>query len=279
VTDDASESVRMEKIDDASVDRVEEAVAPSSDVEEQPGAEAEPPSAAADATSGEVEAAPSTDLATIETADEVVPALAAEAPRSPGRERSSRARATTRLGGSFSEAVVYTKILHGGRTRRGTAVPYLGHLLATAALVLEDGGSEAEAIAALLHDAVEDGIPGTADAIRAQFGTEVADIVLGCTDPDVPGGFRVAKVEHLRELERGSTSVRRVALAEKLDNARALLRDLERYGADTWKRMEVDRDEMLWYLRSLVAVFDRAFPSVLADELRRVVEQIEAHAA
>ena len=99
-------------------------------------------------------------------------------------------------------------------------MPYLSHLLATAALVLEDGGTEAEAIAALLHDAVEDGAPGTADTIRSRFGAEVADIVVGCTDPEVAGGFREAKTAHLRELESGSTSMRRVALAEKLDNAR-----------------------------------------------------------
>jgi (p)ppGpp synthase/HD superfamily hydrolase len=141
--------------------------------------------------------------------------------------------------------------------------------------VLEDGGSEVEAIAALLHDAVEDGTPDMADTIRRRFGDAVAEIVIGCTDPVVQDSFRDSKEEHFRRLEGGSTSVRRVALAEKLDNARALRRDLERYGDDTWKRMDVEREDLLWYLRNLVALFRRTFPSVLATEFAREVEQIE----
>jgi hypothetical protein len=201
------------------------------------------------------------------------------APATPARNGSAGPRrnapAAVRLGGDFSEALVMAKLTHDGRTRRGTAVSYMGHLLGTVALVLEDGGSETEAIAALLHDAVEDGAPGVAETIRARFGDAVAGIVLGCTDPVVEGSFRDAKIEHLRRLEDGSASVRRVALAEKLDNARALLRDLERYGADTWRRMDVDADETLWYLCNLVSLFRRTFPSVLVDEFDRTVGRIE----
>ncbi|MCK9250712.1 MAG: HD domain-containing protein [Solirubrobacteraceae bacterium] len=191
------------------------------------------------------------------------------------RDRSKRPVDSTLIGGSFTEALVYAKLQHQGRTRRGTAIPYLGHLLATAALVLEDGGTENEAIAALLHDAVEDGLPDTAEAIRRQFGDAVASVVIGCTDPVEFVDFRARKSEHLRLIEAGSTSVRRVALAEKLDNARALLRDLRRYGSATWDRMGIERDEMLWYLRELVTLFARSFPSVLAEELRRTVDEIE----
>jgi hypothetical protein len=230
--------------------------------------------ASTDSDTAEEHAAPA-------ASESAIPAAAADLPaaaRHFTRERTVAPRVHTTLGGAFSEAVVYAKVLHDGATRRGTAVPYLSHLLATAALVLEDGGTETEAIAALLHDAVEDGAPGTADVIRTRFGVEVADIVIGCSDPEVPGGFREAKTAHLGELERGSTSMRRVALAEKLDNARALLSDLERYGAATWSRMNVERDDMLWYLESLVALFDRTFPSVLAGELRRVLTRIEEQA-
>ena len=180
-----------------------------------------------------------------------------------------------RLGGDFSEALVMAKLAHDGRTRRGTAVSYMGHLLGTTALVLEDGGTEAEAVAALLHDAVEDGSPDVEKSIRARFGETVASIVLGCTDPVVNGSFRDGKIEHLRRLEDASASVRRVALAEKLDNAQALRRDLERYGQETWRRMKVDQDDHLWYLRNLVTLFRRAFPSVLAVEFERTVQRIE----
>ncbi|WP_022926732.1 HD domain-containing protein [Patulibacter americanus] len=196
-------------------------------------------------------------------------------PRVGERDRPVRPADAVTLGGSFSEALVFAKIQHGDQTRRGTPIPYLGHLLATSALVLEDGGTELEAIAALLHDAVEDGGPDTAETIRRQFGEAVATTVIGCTDPVGLDSFRATKLEHLRLLELGSTSVRRVALAEKLDNARTLLRDLHRYGATTWTRMGVEQADLHWYMRELVTLFERTFPSVLAQELRRTVEEIE----
>lgn len=201
-------------------------------------------------------------------------------PRAPGAEpqgpRPARVRsAAPRLTGEFSDALVVANLVHEGSNRRGTAIPYVGHLLGVAALVLEDGGNETEAIAAVLHDAVEDGPAGMAETIRRRFGDAVADIVIACTDPVVPNSFRASKEEHFKQLERGSTSVRRVALAEKLDNARALRRDLERYGHETWGRLEVEQEESLWYLRSLVALFRLTFPSVLAEEFARVVDHIE----
>jgi hypothetical protein len=197
-----------------------------------------------------------------------------EPPR-PSEARRVRAQTTPiRLSGDFSEALVLAKVVHGGARRSGTAIPYLSHLLGTVALVLEDGGTETEAVAALLHDAVEDGPPGILDTIRSRFGPTVATIVFECADPD-EGSFRERKLEHIRRLEAGSGSARRVALAEKLDNARALLRDLERYGPDAWKAMDVDQDELLWYMRALVALFARSFPSVLSNELERAVERIE----
>ena len=195
----------------------------------------------------------------------------------PVARRPAPTQATApRLSGDFSEALVVAKMVHDGCARRGTAVPYMSHLLGTVALVLEDGGTESEAIAALLHDAVEDGSPDVAETIRRRFGDAIADAVEACTDPTEPAGFRERKEEHFRKLERGSTSARRVALAEKLDNARALLRDLERYGADTWSRMEVEQETLLWYYEQLVDLFKQSFPSVLAGELERVVARIQA---
>jgi DNA helicase IV len=181
---------------------------------------------------------------------------------------------SVRLGGDFSEALVLAKLTHGDARRAGTAIPYLSHLLGTTALVLEDGGTEIEAVAALLHDAVEDGPPGIDDTIRRRFGPAVADVVIECTDP-TEGSFRERKEEHIRRLEAGSGSARRVALAEKLDNARGILRDLERYGPEVWKVTGVEKEEHLWYLRALVVLFGRAFPSVLATEFERAVDRIE----
>lgn len=197
-------------------------------------------------------------------------------PTKPVRARGPLKSDVPRIGGDFAEALALAQFTHGGAARRGTAVPYVGHLLGTVALVLEDGGSEAEAIAAMLHDAVEDGHADIASIIQQRFGDVVAAIVLGCTDPDGPElSFREMKLRHIAQLEAGSASVRRVALAEKLDNARALARDLERYGNDVWRRMGVDQQDLLWYYENLVALFRRSFPSVLSKEFERTVDQIK----
>lgn len=131
----------------------------------------------------------------------------------------------------FGEALALALDLHRPHLRKSTTVPYFSHLMSVAALVLEDGGSEDEAIAALLHDALEDcGDQITADEIERRFGSHVRLIVEGCTDtpPDFSGGekpaWRPRKERYLERL-RESDEVNRVSLADKLHNARSILRD------------------------------------------------------
>jgi (p)ppGpp synthase/HD superfamily hydrolase len=171
---------------------------------------------------------------------------------------------------------VHAKFLHSGQCRRGTQIPYLAHLQAVAALVLEDGGSEDEAIAALLHDGVEDHGPDVLDRIATQFGLGVARIVLTCTDPEVEPGmsWRDRKLEHLRDLESAGPEVRRVALAEKLDNARALLRDYRRVGERLWLHMNVDPEDLLWYQEGLADLFVTERPGDMASELQVAVNRL-----
>jgi hypothetical protein len=182
------------------------------------------------------------------------------------------------LGGSFSEALVFAKLKHGGQPRRGTAVPYLSHLLAVCALVLDDGGSEEEAVAALLHDAAED--HGGAEAIEeiaARFGEPVAGIVALCTDPiDVGDEWRAIKQAHLDILQTAPASVRRVSLAEKLDNARTIVRTLRELGEEMWPRMRVRSDDLLWYYGELSDLFTRQHPGAMATELAAQVEEMQA---
>jgi (p)ppGpp synthase/HD superfamily hydrolase len=160
--------------------------------------------------------------------------------------------------------------------RRGSRVPYLAHLQSVASLVLEDGGSEDEAIAALLHDAVEDHGMDVLDRIAVQFGTTVASIVAGCTDPpDGPDeSWRDRKRAHLRDLEGAGAQVRRVALAEKLDNARSLLRDYRHLGDRIWGQMDVQAEDLLWYVSELADLFVTERPGDMAWELRRTVDDL-----
>ena len=206
------------------------------------------------------------------------PSEPAEVPEVPEVPEVLSSPAGTVLGARYTEALMQAKFLHANQQRRGTSVPYFAHLQAVAALVLEDGGTEDEAIAALLHDAVEDygANSNLLERIVDQFGMNVGRIVIGCTDPDVDEGasWRDRKVEHLRELESAGPEVRRVALAEKLDNARAMLRDYRRVGDRLWTRMGVDPDELLWYVSELADLFVTERPGDMAWEFQRTVETL-----
>lgn len=182
------------------------------------------------------------------------------------------------LGERFDEALATAAELHRRQTRKDSGVPYVSHLLAVAALVLEDGGSENEAIAGLLHDAVEDqGGLETLERIRRQFGDEVAELVLALSDtvesPKPP--WRERKVEHLAHLEDAPYPVLRVAAADKLHNARALLGDYVRHGEAVWDRFNAPAPDQLWYYRSLADLFARRLGGLLSGELSRVVGDLE----
>lgn len=174
----------------------------------------------------------------------------------------------------FEAALTYAFRLHARQKRKVANTPYVSHLLAVAALVLEDGGDEDQAIAALLHDAVEDqgGIP-TLEAIRARFGERVADIVDGCTDsygkPKPP--WRERKSQYIEKARTIGMDVRRVSLADKVHNARTIVASLRQYGSDTWKWFNGGKTGTLWYYDELLKVFQQTGDGFLTDELERWV--------
>ncbi len=187
----------------------------------------------------------------------------------------------------FDQALAYASQLHRHQQRKGSGVPYISHLLAVASLVIESGGNEDEAIAALLHDAVEDqgGVPVLEDIAR-RFGPEVAEIVRGCTDsfvdqraePKAP--WRDRKEQYLAHLAETNTSGRLVSCADKLHNARCLVADLRGEGATTWHRFTAGREGTLWYYRSVVDAFKaHGAPAQLLLELCELVDQMHHLAA
>ena len=178
----------------------------------------------------------------------------------------------------FDEAILYASRLHSGQVRKKSGTPYIAHLLAVTALVLEDGGDEDQAIAALLHDAAEDqGGRETLEEIERRFGERVAMIVDGCTDtyltPKPP--WRERKEGYLQHLRTAAPEVRRVSLADKLHNARSILTDLVVSGNDVWARFNGGKQGTMWYYQSLVQVFQELDSSPMVVELARVVERIE----
>lgn len=185
------------------------------------------------------------------------------------------------IGDRFASAVATAVELHGGQARKGGTVPYLSHLLAVASLVMEDGGDEDEIIAALLHDAAEDaGGRETLEQIRGYFGDRVALIVAGCSDA-MPGSGKVKepwesrKASFIAELPAADASVLRVALADKLHNARTLLMDLRADGDDVWNRFNAPPNRQAWYHGELLRIFEQRLPgSIHLPELREVVARL-----
>jgi (p)ppGpp synthase/HD superfamily hydrolase len=183
----------------------------------------------------------------------------------------------------FGQALLYAFQLHQQQQRKGSQTPYIAHLLGVASLVLEDGGTEDEAIAALLHDAAEDqGGKTTLEQIRWRFGEHVANIVDGCTDtyetPKPP--WRPRKDDYLTHLRTASPSVWRVSLADKLHNARSILVDLRSQGRQVWQRFNGGEAGSLWYYRNLVQIFQELYRSGVVRSpmvalLDEVVTQIE----
>lgn len=190
------------------------------------------------------------------------------------------------LGPRFDEAVSYVSILHGDHVRKGSGgVPYMAHLLGVAALVLEDGGGEDEAIAALLHDAVEDrGGAARLEDIRLRFGDRVAEIVRGCSDAIREPGTAKAdwwlrKCTHLDHLAHADGDLARpllrVSMADKLSNLRATVRDAGMRGAPFWVVFRQGAASQLWYYGRMIEIFRARCPeSSMLAELELLLVQL-----
>jgi (p)ppGpp synthase/HD superfamily hydrolase len=184
-----------------------------------------------------------------------------------------------KLSRQFEKALVYATRAHGDQTRKKTGIPYIAHILGVTAIAMEYGANETEAIAALLHDAVEDcGGERRLRDIEKKFGKGVAKIVDGCTDtyetPKPP--WRERKEAYLAHLKDSNSTTRLVSASDKLHNTRAILAELRRHGLEVFGRFSGKKDGTLWYYRTLVTAFrEHRDHGDLVDELDRVVTQIE----
>jgi len=189
----------------------------------------------------------------------------------------------------FDRALLYATHVHGGQVRKGTSTPYVAHLLAVAATVLEYGGDEDLAVAALLHDSVEDqGGAARLDDIRNRFGEPVARIVEACSDSlanTAKGEPKADSLErkkaYIAKLRRADEDILWVSLADKVHNARTILRDLRKpdIGEKVWARFNVSTKQTLWYYRSLADIFCERLSNQLSNELHEIVEVLEGEVA
>ncbi len=186
----------------------------------------------------------------------------------------------------FQEAIGLAADLHADQVRKGTDIPYIGHLLSVAGLVLEFGGDEPQAIAAVLHDLVEDQAHklGGADSAYAEidtrFGPEARRIVACCTDAEGDGtGIKppwkqrkIAYIDHIQKID-GRAAL--VSICDKIHNARSISSDLRHVGLSAFDRFSADRDSVLWYYRSLADAFLTYHASPAATEFAHVVDELE----
>jgi (p)ppGpp synthase/HD superfamily hydrolase len=187
-------------------------------------------------------------------------------------------RSAVKLGPRFRRAFLFAADKHARQTRKASTIPYISHLMGVASLVLEFGGDEDMAIAALLHDVVEDcgGAPMLTE-VRRRFGKRVAKIVDGCTDSDTnpKPPWRERKETYIRHLRRADAETRLVSAADKLNNVRSILSDYREVGETIWARFHGGRDGSLWYYRALLEEFLHK-PNRLIREFELAVRELEA---
>jgi (p)ppGpp synthase/HD superfamily hydrolase len=183
-----------------------------------------------------------------------------------------------KLGPRFRRAFEFAAEKHRGQARKASTIPYIAHLMGVASLVLEFGGDEDLAIAALLHDVVEDcgGEPMLRE-VKRRFGAHVAKIVDGCTDtyeiPKPP--WRERKENYIRHLKTVDAGTRLVSAADKLNNVRSILADYREVGEVVWERFNGGREGTLWYYRTLLDEFRRTKSNRLVREFGLAVRELE----
>ena len=176
--------------------------------------------------------------------------------------------------------MAYAYQVHNGQRRKGTGIPYIAHILGVTAIAMEYGADEDQSIAALLHDAAEDGGgEATLAEIRARFGDVVGDIVLGCSDslvedPEDKLPWQARKENYLAHLEGASASVCLVSAADKLHNVRSIIRDYQEHGEAIWDRFQGKRDGTLWYYETVAHTLARRYHSQLTRDLQAEVDTL-----
>ena len=180
--------------------------------------------------------------------------------------------------GRLADATALAFEIHAAQLRKGTAIPYASHLLAVAAIVLEHGGDQDQACAALLHDAIEDGGAEWEQVILDRFGPRVAGIVRTCTDADTlpKPPWKARKLAYLAHLEEEGPDALLVSAADKLHNARSIVADLKIHGPAMFDRFNTGRNGTVWYYGALAEVFARRLPELLSRDLVHAVAEMKA---
>ena len=184
----------------------------------------------------------------------------------------------------YLEAYVYSFELHKKQTRKGSNIPYFTHLSSVSNLIIENNGTTTQAIAGLLHDAVEDqGGAKTLAVIKRKFGPKVAKIVDQCSDttikPKPP--WKTRKIKYIKDIKNKTQDTLLVSLCDKYHNANCILSDYQKVGEEIWGRFTASKQETLWYYESLYKEFKKYLKNHLelikaykdtVDEMKRIIQ-------
>ena len=194
-------------------------------------------------------------------------------------KQSSRGKKPIPVGPRFRRAFLFAADQHAQQARKASNIPYIAHLMGVASLVLEAGGKEDLAIAALLHDVVEDcgGAPMLRQ-VRRRFGSRVARIVDGCTDADTcpKPPWRERKEKYIARLKKENADTRLVSAADKLNNIRSILSDYRVLGESVWSRFNGGREGTVWYYRTLRNEFLRHKINRITRDFDLAVKELES---
>ena len=183
------------------------------------------------------------------------------------------------LSSRFDEALQFASKLHREQARKSTQIPYVSHPLAVSSLVLEHGGTEAQAIAALLHDVVEDcGGSALLPIIEARFGAEIAKIVSACSHSfgnDSKTEWKERRKAHIKHLREADDAVMLVIAADKLHNLTSILNDLRSLGDDLWSRFNAGPEDQMWYYQSIINVLDRRLDNLIVERLKDTLDDVQ----
>jgi (p)ppGpp synthase/HD superfamily hydrolase len=202
-------------------------------------------------------------------------------PRTPKTRKASagRTRESGKIGARFEKAFLFAANKHSTQTRKASSIPYIAHLMGAASLVLEAGGDEDLAIAALLHDVVEDcgGVP-MLKQVERKFGKRVARVVDGCTDAygDPKPPWKQRKDAYIARLKNENADTRLVSAADKLNNIRSIISDYRSIGESVWSRFNGGREGTLWYYRTLRDEFLRDKPNRITCDFDLAVQELES---
>jgi (p)ppGpp synthase/HD superfamily hydrolase len=181
----------------------------------------------------------------------------------------------------LGRALEFAAERHGGQARKGTEIPYVSHLLHVAGFVLEHGGDVDQAMAALLHDVVEDCGVRPAE-LESYFGARVARIVVECTDlldgdtPEAKSDWLTRKQRYLDHLPTAWPPSWLVSACDKRHNLAALVADLRRHGPAYLGRFNAGGDQQLWFYRAFHAAARSNIPAALAADLASLADQFAA---